>query len=100
MADHHQLTGRFAVHPFAFVQTTDPALDIANQVGPGKAWIDTASGNALKVRNPANTAWLNVLSGATTIGNNWTRVINLASSQVVAFPTPIGFGWTQVNYIP
>ena len=63
MTDHHQLTGKFAVHQFAFVQNTDPALDPDNEVLAYKAWIDTSSGNALKVRNAANTAWNTVIAG-------------------------------------
>ena len=63
MTDHHDLTGKYAVHPFAFVQATDPALDAANQVTAHKAWIDTSVGNALKIRNASNTAWTTVLSG-------------------------------------
>lgn len=61
---HQDLTGRGAVHPFAFVQDTDPTLNPDNHVTAFKAWIDTSSSNALKIRNAGNTAWLTAIAGA------------------------------------
>jgi hypothetical protein len=54
---HHDLTGRGAIHPFAFIGATDPALDADNEVTIGKAWIDTSAGFVLKVRNAGNDGW-------------------------------------------
>lgn len=56
---HYAIEGAAAVHVFAFVSATDPALNPANQVAPGKGWWDTAE-ERLKFRNEANTAWLYV----------------------------------------
>jgi hypothetical protein len=71
MTEHHLLAGKFAVHPAAFFQNTDPALDAANFVGPGKWWVDSGNGNALKVRNDANDAWVTVVAGAGQAGIAW-----------------------------
>lgn len=59
---HKNLTGADAVHPAAFVQSSDPGA-----VGPNLQWIDTSSGPpyTLKLRNAANTAWLVFAAGTT-----------------------------------
>lgn len=59
---HKNLTGADAVHPAAFVQSSDPGA-----VGPNLQWIDTSSGPpyTLKLRNAANTAWLLFAAGTT-----------------------------------
>jgi hypothetical protein len=51
---HRNLTGSDAVHPAAFVASSDPGA-----VGADKFWVDTSSGPpyALKKRNAANSAW-------------------------------------------
>lgn len=55
---HHDLTGRGAIHPFAFIGATDPSLDADNEVAPGKAWIDTSGDDpVLKVRNATDDGW-------------------------------------------
>lgn len=57
---HSDLTGYVAIHPFAFIGATDPASDPDNEVSAGKAWIDTALGFVLKVRNATNDDWVAV----------------------------------------
>lgn len=56
---HKNFSGAEAVHPAAYVQSTDPGA-----VGAAKFWVDTSIGSgtvdapyALKKRNTANTAW-------------------------------------------
>lgn len=67
MADiiHKNLTGADAVHPAAYVATSDPGA-----VGAHKFWVDTTTGPPyqLKKRNSANSAWENVGSTATVSG--------------------------------
>lgn len=62
---HQDMTGRGAIHPFAFVGATDPALDADNAVGPYKGWLDTTNPSVpvLRVRNGTNDAWLTIGSG-------------------------------------
>lgn len=59
---HNELTIPGAVHPFAYVQSTDPALDGANGVAAYKAWIKSDD-NSLWYRNAGNTAWVAVIGG-------------------------------------
>lgn len=99
---HHQLTGHSAIHPFAFVQDTDPALDPDNHVTAYKAWIDTSSGNALKIRNATNTAWDTIFAGATQAVARFERVDyiqrivdELPGDEFGFFPNP----WYQLEYI-
>lgn len=96
MAKHQELTGRSAVHPFAFVQATDPALDANNDVGPYKAWIDTSTGNTLKIRNAANTDWLTVFAGASQADLTWRLKANVETN-VNEFPNPISINdpWVE-----
>lgn len=61
---HSDLTGYVAVHPFAFIGATDPALDADNEVATGKAWVDTSSGFVLKVRNSDNDGWDEIAGGS------------------------------------
>lgn len=99
MAKHHELAGILAVHRFAFVQGTDPALVAGNHVGAGKAWIDTASGNALKVRNEANSAWINVVAGASSVSAVWRSLIYVdieAALPGTSTPTP----FVLLTYVP
>jgi len=57
---HKNLTGADAVHPAAFVQSSDPGT-----VGANLLWIDTSgSPPTLKVRNTGNTAWVLFAAGA------------------------------------
>lgn len=76
--NHNQLTGKFAVHPFAFVGATDPAADAANGVTANKAWIDTSGTPTLKIRNSGNTAWLTIIGGSG------------AAAFFIQFSTPVG----------
>lgn len=71
---HHELTGPAAIHPVAFVQGTDPALDVNNYVTAYKFWIDTANSNALKMRNATNDAWTTIVSGAAQVGGGFRLV--------------------------
>lgn len=63
---HKNFTGAEAVHPAAYVQSSDPGT-----VGANKFWIDTTTGPpyVLNLRNSANTAWVQFgatgLTGAT-----------------------------------
>lgn len=52
---HKNFTGAEAVHPAAYVQSSDPGT-----VGANKFWIDTTTGPpyVLNLRNPTNTAWV------------------------------------------
>jgi|SRR6185436_12883664 len=84
MTEHHALIDKFAVHPAAFMQNTDPALEPAKLVAKRKWWIDTGNGNALKVRNETNTDWITVLAGSgQAVGGfveiNWTTVLEEAT---------------------
>lgn len=99
MADHYALTGPNAVHPFAFFQATDPALDPANHVAEGKAWIDTANGNAFKIRNASN-AWTTVIAGSSQVVSNF-RLVSVLVWQVAELPDPVGelVAFSLVNYV-
>lgn len=57
---HKNLTGADAVHPFGFVQSTDPGA-----VGANLCWIDTSVGPpyVLRLRNVSNTGWLVFTTG-------------------------------------
>lgn len=50
--DHNQLTGAIAIHPAAYVQSSDPGA-----VGAAKFWVDTTTGFVLKKRNSGNSGW-------------------------------------------
>lgn len=54
---HYDIEGAAAVHPFCYVQATDPALDPDNGVTSQKAWFDTLE-ERVKIRNADNTFWL------------------------------------------
>lgn len=62
---HQDLTGRSAIHPFAFIQNTDPSLVADNAVTAKKAWIDNTNPASpiLKVRDDTNTSWITVIAG-------------------------------------
>lgn len=74
MSEHHLLVGKFAIHPAAFFQNTDPFLDPDNFVSPGKWWVDSGNGNALKVRNEDNDDWVVVIAGAGQAGIAWIQI--------------------------
>lgn len=58
---HPDIIGPQAVHEFAFVQNTDPALVPANEVAANVGWLNTAfNPPVLQLRNSGNTAWLAV----------------------------------------
>lgn len=100
---HQELTGRAAIHPFAFVQSTDPALDATNEVAANKAWIDTSIGNALKIRNAANTSWITLLAGgAVDSFTAWALVevlIELTVEELPGETLGVRPTWALVNYI-
>lgn len=99
---HHELDGPNAVHPFAFVQSTDPAANPDNHVTARKAWIDTGNGNALKVRNDANTAWFTVITGSLQTGISFSA-IDYIQRTVLALPesdmTDANFSFHQITHI-
>ena len=67
MADvqHSNLTGSAAVHPAAYVSSSDPGA-----VGANKLWIDTTTASyRLKIRNATNAAWVTVQNPVTTVGD-------------------------------
>jgi hypothetical protein len=60
---HNNLTGAAAVHPSAYIQSTDPGA-----VGANKSWYDSAtSPYTHKVRNATNTAWVAVGISASSL---------------------------------
>lgn len=66
MADveHSNLTGATAIHPAAYIQSSDPGA-----VGANKLWIDTTTtASVWKRRNSINTAWTVVGSALTALG--------------------------------
>lgn len=66
MSNHQDLVAPYSVHPFAFVQSTDPSLDPTNGVAANKAWVDTSvSPTLLKIRNGTNSGWNTILGGVT-----------------------------------
>lgn len=89
---HQDLTGRGAVHPFAFVQATDPALDPDNAITRRKAWVDTSAGNALKIRNETNDGWTTILAGAGGVTNAWAQI-----SYVDVVVAPWGTDYNDAN---
>lgn len=100
---HHEIEGPLAIHPFAFVQSTDPALDADNHVAAGKAWIDTGSANTLKIRNEANSAWIIVVGGSSDAVVAFTLLESIVSVLVDVFPnvidaTTIG-DFTELTYV-
>jgi len=98
MSNHQDLTGRGAVHPFAFVQSTDPSLDPTNSVAPNKAWVDiSAAPIVLRIRNSTNTAWTALL-GAPVAGTAILPFTELDGPFIItggAFAFPINFPPTQ-----
>ncbi len=99
MTEHHRLTGRFAIHQAAFFQDTDPAIDSDNFVGPGKWWVDSGNGNALKMRNDANDGWITIFSGASQVGSVFVRI-----TYVYTLIEPPGVDlddleWTTITHI-
>lgn len=94
MSKHQDLTGRGAVHPFAFVQGTDPSLDPDNAVDANKAWIDTSSGATLKIRNAANNAWLEVLAGEPQVSQGFFAIAEVVTILVELFPLE-----TQITHV-
>jgi len=60
MANHSDAVAPSAIHPFAYVQSTDPGA-----VGANKGWLYSAAGAPYQayVRNSGNTAWVAVGSG-------------------------------------
>lgn len=56
MALHYQIIGKYAIHPFAFVSETDPALDAANHVSAFKGWVKLST-KQLFFRNATNDSW-------------------------------------------
>lgn len=66
MADvqHSNLTAPAAIHPAAYVSSSDPGA-----VGANKLWIDTTTSSyRVKIRNAGNTAWSTVQNPITTAG--------------------------------
>jgi hypothetical protein len=54
--NHNNLTGAAAIHPSAYIQTSDPGA-----VGANKSWYDsTTTPYVHNVRNPTNTGWVTV----------------------------------------
>lgn len=77
MSKHHELTGGHAIHPFAYVQDTDPSLDADNYVAAKKAWVDTSSGNVLKIRNDSNTGWIIIVAGGAGVSTEFVVLANI-----------------------
>lgn len=62
---HSNLTGSAAIHPAAYVSSSDPGA-----VGANKLWIDTTlTAYRIKIRNSTNTAWTTVQNPVTTLGD-------------------------------
>jgi hypothetical protein len=62
---HSQQTGASAVHPSAFIQSTDPGA-----IGANKMWINTTTtASVWNRRNSTNTGWTVVGSAMTTLGD-------------------------------
>jgi len=96
---HRDLTGRAAIHPAAFFQDTDPSLDADNHVGPGKWWVDTGSGNALKVRNNANSSWITVLGSGGQVTNAWYEINDIVDAIDWGPMDLADMAWHQVSYV-
>lgn len=88
---HHELTGKWAIHPVAFVQADDPANDPTNYVTARKLWLDT-NGNALKIRNETNTGWTTIVSGSAQVGGGFRLV-----DYVYDLTTPDGYSEIDWN---
>lgn len=74
MADghHSKQTGNAAIHPAAYVGSSDPASPDVNVTADDKLWIDTTTGTTFA------TGWLlKIRSGSNT---TWTTILNLLSS--------------------
>lgn len=97
--NHNELTGKFAVHPFAFVGATDPAADATNGVTANKAWIDTSVAPTLKVRNATNTAWQAVIGGGSGGDYGWTLVGPWIYAGLPTFPGSAPAAWTGITYV-
>ncbi len=59
MPRHYEEVGASAIHPIAFNQAIDPALDVDNEVEAGLFWFDTTE-QRLKIRSQDNLAWENL----------------------------------------
>lgn len=67
--EHSNLTGSAAVHPAAYVSSSDPGA-----VGTDKLWVDTSAGQPyqLKRRDATNTGWELIGLGGTALTNPTT----------------------------
>ena len=87
MADiqHSALTGADAVHPFFLPSGTDPGA-----IGAYKGWYNTANGE-LKVRNAANTGWLDItITGTSTaLADHIADAADAHDASAISF-TPAG----------
>lgn len=85
--EHKNITGDDAVHPSAYVASSDPGA-----VGAGKHWIDTTGGTGAwvhKVRDAANTGW-ETISGGGGGGSGLPELLGYAfsNSSSVVNPDP------------
>ncbi len=83
MPFHSKQTGNSAIHPAAYVGTSDPASPDPAVTADNKLWIDTTTGTTfptgwkLKLRGTSNSAWATILDllalVTQSIGDNSTK---------------------------
>jgi hypothetical protein len=86
-ASQSTINTNFANLQNLFRSATAPASPVAGQL-----WLDTSSGNVLKIRNAANSAWVSLLSNTESAGGGslplsggtMTGAINMGSQQITA----------------
>jgi hypothetical protein len=82
---HKNITGEEAIHPAAFVQTSDPGA-----VGDDKLWIDQTTGTTLttgwllKLRGTSNSAWATILDLVTTLAGYITKATVTTKGDILA----------------
>lgn len=92
MAKHHELVEPFAIHPAAFVGSTDPATDPDNDVQVGAFWVDTTSGFALKKRNATDDGW-------DTLTNSTVAPPAVVKTETASYPLVLADAgkWIRMN---
>jgi hypothetical protein len=90
MAIHKNLTGDEAIHPAAYITSSDPGA-----VGADKLWIDTTTDPpVLKRRNSADDGWIDVIDPSSIAASPAS-----VSSQTASYTLVLGDAntWVRMN---
>ena len=103
MPFHSKVTGNSAIHPAAYVTSSDPASPDSTVTGDNKLWIDTTTGTTfgsgwlLKIRAGSNTTWTTILDLVTTLASyvtkaTWTTKGDILVATAASTPARLGVG--------